>query len=405
MTELPLILRNKNFLLVWLGQVLSQSGTRMYQIVILWWILNHVSPEESGTKTAIFLMVCALPSILFMKVIGKIIDRHKSKHLLVAAETAASCVIALVGYLMYTDQLTVNILYASGFVTACLQGFVDPTLPKSVPELVAEKDVEKAVAFETSTQSLASFAGAVFGAMLVGTLGYIGCVALNVLSYLLSAGFTSQARFATLDPSPQTTDSSNQSGWAILDSLPFIKKILFVFAAANFFINPLFLALPIYTKNRLNGSASDLASFEASLWLGLIAGAFASEKIPIKWSLISIASVCIATVSACLAIQGVLASTLIFSVALFLSGLAMGINNVKFVTLFQRSVPDEVKGRFFSVMQALLTFTFPISFLIFGIMIDRFNIQTIFLVQGAGLLALAGYLFLSRPAAEIPRPA
>jgi MFS family permease len=395
MAERPLVLRNRNFCLVWLGQVLSQSGTRMYQIVILWWILNHVSVEEAGTKTAIFMMLCALPSILFMKIIGKVIDRHQSKYIFVIAETAASLVIAAVGYLMYADQLTVETLYVSGFLTACLQSFVDPTLPKSVPELVDEADVEKAVAFETSTQSLANFGGAVFGAMLVGTIGYVGCVVLNVASYLISAVLTSQAKFRYTPAALHAEAAIEQGGWAVLANLPFIKKILFVFAAANFFVNPLFLALPIYTKNILGGTASHLASFEASLWIGLIAGAAASDKVPLRFALTSIASACIGIMALCLALPGIFENNNLFMGALFISGLVMGINNVKFVTLFQKAVPDEVKGRFFAVMQALLTFTFPISFLVFGVMIDRLNVQTIFLVQGAGLLVLAVYLTLS----------
>lgn len=36
----PLLLRNRNFALVWFGQVLSQGGSRIYQIGLLWWLVG-----------------------------------------------------------------------------------------------------------------------------------------------------------------------------------------------------------------------------------------------------------------------------------------------------------------------------------------------------------------------------
>jgi MFS family permease len=397
MTERPLIFRNLNFSLVWLSQILSQSGTRMYQIVIMWWILNHVPPEEAGTKSAIFLIVCALPPILLTKVVGRIIDRSKSKKVLIVAELLASVVIGSVGILMFTDRLTLPLLYASGFLAACAQSFVDPTLPKSVPELVEADDVEKAVAFETSTQSFANFAGAVFGAMIIGWLGYMGCVALNFVSYLASALLTSRAKFSHVTPSAATEETPTKqiSGWQILDDMPFIKRILIVFAVANFFITPIFLALPLYTKNVLNETAVRLAAFEAAMWCGLILGAFTSDKTPERWNLVSIASSCIGVFGVCLMLSGVVVHSWLFGSALFISGFVMGINNVKFVTLFQKTVPDDRKGRFFALMQAVLTFTFPVSFLLFGVLTDRMNVQAILLIQGGGLVVLAAFLYSS----------
>jgi len=50
-----LILRNRNFLLVWLGQVLSQAGTRMYQIAIMWWMLTTMNGK--GSELAYFLII------------------------------------------------------------------------------------------------------------------------------------------------------------------------------------------------------------------------------------------------------------------------------------------------------------------------------------------------------------
>ncbi|MEK7745451.1 MAG: hypothetical protein AAB576_02185, partial [Elusimicrobiota bacterium] len=37
----PLLLRDRDMLLVWSGQSLSQAGTRLYQIALAWWIVSR----------------------------------------------------------------------------------------------------------------------------------------------------------------------------------------------------------------------------------------------------------------------------------------------------------------------------------------------------------------------------
>jgi hypothetical protein len=46
------IFRNRNFLLLWLSQVISQAGSKMFQIGIFWWILSK-NENNSGMVVAI----------------------------------------------------------------------------------------------------------------------------------------------------------------------------------------------------------------------------------------------------------------------------------------------------------------------------------------------------------------
>ena len=54
--------RNPDFLLIWAGQVLSQSGGRMYQMAMIWWLLAGKS-DASGTLVGTFMVMTALPSL------------------------------------------------------------------------------------------------------------------------------------------------------------------------------------------------------------------------------------------------------------------------------------------------------------------------------------------------------
>ena len=51
----------RDFRLVWFGQVLSQGGTRLYQIALLWWLLDK-SSNQRATAALVSLTQQLLPS-------------------------------------------------------------------------------------------------------------------------------------------------------------------------------------------------------------------------------------------------------------------------------------------------------------------------------------------------------
>ena len=139
------VMRNPNFLLVWLGQICSQSGGRMYQMAMIWWILS-LGKEGSGSLVGLFMVMAALPAILFVKHIGRFIDEGKSKRILVECDVVAALVVMGVATLLNMGVLPLWFAYIAGFVAASLQAFIDPTLNKSIQEVVPAEDVEKGVA-------------------------------------------------------------------------------------------------------------------------------------------------------------------------------------------------------------------------------------------------------------------
>lgn len=184
---MPIIFRNSNFLFVWLGQVLSQAGTRMYQIAIIWWMLTEMG--GGGKEIAYFMIILSLPSMLLVKKIGNIIERSNSKKVFLISEVLGFITVTAVIGLVYQSKFTIIYALIAGFLLAVFQAFIDPTLLKSVPELCKEEDTTSAVAFISSTQALSNFGGAILGAFLIELVGLLGVTIINGVSYLLCAFF------------------------------------------------------------------------------------------------------------------------------------------------------------------------------------------------------------------------
>lgn len=391
--------RNPNFLLLWVGQVLSQSGGRMYQMAMIWWLLG-LGLSGPGKYVGFFMVMVALPSILLVRLIGKTIDRLSSRRILITADCLACATVGLVALLVWAKLLSLPILFLAGFAAACLQAFIDPTLNKAVQEVVPKEDTESAVSLVTSTQSIANFAGAVAGAMLIDRVGIAGTAALAALGYLASSSASWRARFQFRFERAESS-SPMETGWRILAAYPLLKKILVGFGLINFFATPTLVVLPIYTKKTLLGTATTLGTLEAGLWLGLIAGALSASWVRGIESRIKLGALGCLIFGAGLSIPGFITSIPVYLAALFVSGTALGIVNVKFVSFFQEVIPDEIKGRFFALLQALVGFTFPIAYFAFGVLTDYVTPPNVCLLQGVGVIALAVFFStLSRAESE-----
>jgi hypothetical protein len=245
------------------------------------------------------------------------------------------------------------------------------------------------VAFMTATQSVASFSGAVLGGILIDSLGIQGVLVLTAGGYLISA-FCNWGVLPNEAASSQT-GGEMKAGWEILNDRPGLRKILIGFGFVNFFSMPTLVIMPLYVKNALQGSATMLGLLEACLWAGLIGGSLASKWVPGGTKSLHVGSACLLFFGACLSLPGFIVNAVLYGVLLFFAGMAMGINNVKFVSLFQETVDSKIKGRFFALMQALIGFGAPAAYFTFGFIGDTLGPVRGSLIQGAGVMTLAFY--------------
>lgn len=392
--------------LIWLGQVLSQAGTRMYQIAMLWWIIT-ASTDGAGRHAGLFMVAGAVPALLFVKLIGRCVDRGDSKPLLVSCDILSSLAVATVGLCLLASRLSLAWVYGTGFAVALLQAFFDPALNKAVSEAVSPEDIEEAVALQSSTQYLASFGGAVAGALLIDRAGLLGVVWLNALSFAASAVFNSFLKLKYRVGRNESAEAARAdiSGWEILRRMPLIRKTLIGSSLANFFMTPILVILPLYTKETLGGGASLLGQLEASLWIGLLTGTLSSKWSRFPNNILHLGAACFFSMGLCLLLQGLIVERVLFAALLFCAGAALGVNNVKSVALYQEIVRPEWKGRFFAVTQAILSFTFPLAYFLFGLLADRLSPPKVCIIQGVGVLSLAGYFLFLALEEESPKAA
>ncbi|MER7757354.1 MFS transporter [Kitasatospora sp. NPDC097643] len=403
--RLPLVLRNRRFGAVWAAQVLTQAAGRMFQVGAVWWLVGYAAGADRGLASGAFLAVSTLPAVALAPLVAALIARRPHRTVLgVSAAVAGLTALGTAGW-TYAATPPMAVTYGAALVLAGCQAVFDPCLTTSVPELVEDADIEAATGFELSTQSLAGLAGGLLGPLVVDAAGLAGIVAGCAGGYLLAAALIGATRFpgvpgtAAADSAAPAADGGGD-GTApaarrplrrILAELPFIRRVLLCFTAANVFTTAVFVVMPLYTRTVLHADGSTVAALEAALGTGTLVGSFTGSRLPGAPTVVGAG--CLGLMAAALGLPGLAGGRIPAVAAMAVAGWCVGVIGVRFVALFQRLVPAEDRPGFFAVMQALLGATFPVSSLVFGLLGDHLPARTLCLVQALGVLPVAAALW------------
>lgn len=324
---------------------------------------------------------------------GKTVDTNPTRKMLVSCDLITSTLLASLGWLLIANKLNFSYALLFGFAIAAVEGFFNPTVSKAVPELVNnEADLESAVAYQSSTQYMASFGGAMLGAGLINLVGIPNLVALTCLNFFISAMIEITIKFPNEVEAASGADAvDSAAGEQALNwkKHSFLLQMLIGFGLVNLFATPDLLIMPVYVQRALHAKADVLALVEAAIWMGILAGTFLASYIKSDGKTVLLGVICMLVSSVAHVFPGLIVDFKVFAASLFVSGLTVGLNNVKFVTMFQKIVPQEVKGSFFARMQAIISFTFPIAYLSFGFLSDVIKTPHLCLIQSVGIFFTA----------------
>jgi MFS family permease len=152
--SLSAVLGNRNFLMLWLAQALSQTAQNA-----IWFGLMVVVEEQtqSTTHMSIVVLTSVIPSVLLGIIAGVFVDRMNKKSVLIA--TNALRAVAVIAFLFYGSALWV--VYLVNFVFCCISQFFAPAEAALIPQLVPRRQLITANSFFNVTLTLSQLVGLV----------------------------------------------------------------------------------------------------------------------------------------------------------------------------------------------------------------------------------------------------
>jgi MFS family permease len=390
-------LLNRDFVLLWQGQLASHLGSQAFLVAVMFWTL-----ETSGSASVmgLFLAVTTLPGVILGPLAGAVADRLSRKAILIVADlvrgVAACGLAALVWWHPGPTASSFTALFVVAVVYGVAGALFNPAISAAIPDLVPAARVQAANSLSQLSGQGSALVGQAAGGVLYRLLGAPLLFAADGVSYLLSAAseaFIRLPRPARAEAEPAGVPLARYLADA-RDGLAFfwrdrgLRLFLVTAAGINFLFMPVFVLLPFYATEVLGRGAGWYGYLLASLSGGALAGTAAGGVLALRPAargrLLLAILVVVPALAALLGFAGPVGALGIC----FALGALTGVLNVSTITLVQLATPPELRGRLMGVLLTLSGAATPLGLAAGGALRDLTAAGVPALYLGLGTLGV-----------------
>lgn len=376
--------RNVAFRWFWFGQVISQIGDRVHTLAVIWLVYSWT---KSGTALGLVLIAATLPAVLIAPWAGALSDRLNRKHIAIATDLIRSVLVLLLVAMAQAKALNMTVLVVVTALISMASSFFNPATLAMLPSLVSREDLGRANAITQLSANASGALGFLLGSGLIASIGVPVAFLCNGISFGLSAWCLSCIVYQhTPMAKPQSFLADLRDGRRVVQGIPVVAKMLGPIVVVNFLFSSLSVLIPVFGEGVFKSGAAGVGVLLASYTCGMFLAALILSYFQLRANLSLLLTGSLLAVSSGFLLMGVIQRLPFFVVALLLIGCALNGTNICLITLFQRLIPAETRGKFFSLLTAVSLSAQPIAYGITGWISD--------LVKPAGILVFCGLALL-----------
>jgi MFS family permease len=345
-------LQHRNFRLIWIGLLVSFSGTLMQNAALLWHVSLLVPPDKKALALGLVGLVRVAPVVVFSMISGVVADALDRRRVMLLTQTLSALVAFALAYLTYRGLTAVWPIYVLAAVGGGVSAFDLPARSALVPMLVPRDHLPNAITLNTIMFQTASVAGPAGAGFVISGAGVGAAYLLNAVSFAFVIAALLMMRDVPATAAPTDEQSRNDVSWrAGLEGLrfvfksPLIRSTMLLDFFATFFASATAL-LPIFAQDILHVGAKGygwlfaapaVGSFVTSLALVPLVEKIHRRGESIVWSVIGHG---VATV-----VFGMSRSFWLTFLCLALVGSTDTVSTVLRNIIRQLETPDRLRGR------------------------------------------------------------
>lgn len=414
----PTLFKEKNFLLLYFGRLVSDLGNVFYNFAIAWYLISITS---STGAAGFYMAFGAIVYFILTPFAGVLADRWNRVKIVYVTDFIRGAAILLTGLaigLNHTLTLSIGdyafsidwgapatkmvILYINAFIFSVNGALFAPAISSLMPYIVRQDQLQQGNSLFSAMGAFLSIIGSVLGALLYSLLGVAWIFIITGISYILSS---ISETFITTHTKPHvTTELTIKSTFVDLKTgfvFLFKNKSLMMFAIVgiivNFFASPLYsLGAPYLYKTLLAvepfyfstiGIVGSIGSIAMSIFLSTRTQKdkvypFLRTGITSWVPILFIQSLLIYLV-----INNHIGFFVFFGVSLVIAtieGMISVYINTPIGVAFQKYVPKEMLGRVNSMLSTIISGLVPIAVALAGIFLEYRTLPELYVLAGLG---------------------
>ena len=399
---------NRNFVLLWQGQTVSQLGNEAFLVAMMFWTMETTG---SASLMGLLMTISSLPGVVLAPFGGALADRWSRVRIIVVCDVIAGLGVLALGFAMRAwsgeTQLLLGLLFAVAVLEGVVRAFFMPAVSATIPDLVPAERLAAANSANQFSIQTSVFLGQAVGGVLYRLLGAPLLFILDGVSYLFSA--LSEAFIRAPRPVPPPRDEAvhplRQLARETADGLrwvwrrPGMRDFIVVASLLNFLAMPMFVLFPFYVSDVLGTGAEWYGFLLAAISAGSAAGFVVAGTLRISgavrgWTLVA----AMVVGPGLFGLLGLVRLPWAALATAFAGGVALGVLNIFLITLLQSSTPPELRGRVMGLLATLGGALIPLGSALGGFAGDLTgkNIPLVFGVCGALSVAATALLATRR---------
>ncbi|MBX7266482.1 MFS transporter [Micromonospora sp. Llam7] len=394
--------RNRDFLFLWTGQVVSTLGARISGLAYPLLVLAVTgSPAQAGLVAA----AQAAPFLIWFLPAGVLVDRWSRKRIMLAADAGRAVALASVAVAVVLGRITIGHLMVVAFVEGTLYVFFLLAETAALPHVVPKPQLPAAIAQNQARDQGADLAGQPLGGLLFG-LGHAVPFAVDAVSYLVGAALVAPIQRPLEDErAPQRrhllAEVSEGVRWLWRQHL--LRALVAIASAGNLAFSALGLTIVIRATD-LGASPTGVGVLLGLFGVGAITGALVA---PPMQRLVAPSMIMLGALWWWVAqmVAFALAPTVFVLGVVYTVGALMGpIFNTTNAAYCYALTPDRLQGRVNGAARMIGWGARPVGALLGGISLETLGAVPTFAALATWLAIVAAASTASRQIRRAPRP-
>lgn len=408
-----LLRTNRNFRNLLWGQFVSETGN-WFNFIAGLGLIRLVSNGDA--EAAGILLLCRLlPYAIFSPIAGAFVDRFSRRQVMIWTDIARVAV-ALI-FLLVSKPEHMWIAFVAMALLSTFGAFFDAAKNAATPNMCGSEGLLAGTALMFSTRFLLMAFGSAAGGVVVWLFGYEWAFVINAASFAISAV---SVWLVTEESTRDNVTAERMQG----KSEPFLKELKegVVYAVGNRFALTILLMNVIWATGggavnivfermggiefaRTEGLDANLAlgilwfASGIGLFIGMMLAHRTDNYLELKRRRSLFIIIALIVHGFVFAIAGLMESIWLFSIFILVSRAIIGVEYAVQETMFQRTLPDEIRGRVSTIDRGAELTIFGLSSYFASLAMSAITPQTLTIISGL-LSASAGIVWYMREGAK-----
>ena len=370
---------------MWFGHLISHAGDAVFMIALPWLMLDITG---SKSLTSLVSMSAYLPAVLFGLFAGVVVDRYNRKWIMIYSDILRALLVAVIPLSLIYGFISPLLIGAITFLLSTFSAFFYPARDSLIPHIVTAEELPAANSAISVSGQMSHLLGPLFAGIGISIFGLRHLFTADAISFLFSILLIS----LIVGPARKLTIEKHPPKWqGIVEGLTYVNshkglRILLILTFVNniFIMGPAIIGLPVFVREVLTSDFGVLAKLEVAMAAGMIVGSFVFWKAEKNIRPISILLFGIVMDGITYTLLFFADTSFIAILVLIIHGIGIPLITVSRTTIIQAVVPDEYRGRLFSMIYMAVMGTTAISVGLTGFILEFIGADSLFLLIGVG---------------------